>query len=176
MAHGNQVSQKEADDMVVNRKLILAYRCYSDDIIGDNKIPRVRVYQDGLVLVHYPVYMKRAGYYTLILPREELQNLVDFVVGEGLFQFNEKDSLKAITEEKGASFTYQSHSMQTEVTAYPALKQSGLTAVVPDNLVTVQWKDINVDAQQYGDSIVGLQGLYRISQRFELLADRAVIE
>jgi hypothetical protein len=176
MANANQVLQKEAEDMVVNRELILEYRYYSDDIIGDNKIPRVRVYQDGLVLVHYPVYMKRTGYYTLTLTPDELQNLVNFIVSEGLFQFNQKDSLAAKNDLKGTSFIYHSHSMRTEVTAYPAIKQVGVSALVPDNLVTVQWKNIKIDAQQYGDSIVGLKELYRISQRFESLADRAVTE
>jgi len=173
MAHGNPLSQQQADEMVVDRELILEYRYYSDDIVGDNKISRVRIYQDGFVLVHYPVYMKRAGYYALTLTSEELQNIVDFIVSEGFFQFNEQDSREAIAKEKGSSYIYQSHSMQTEVTAHPAIKQAGVTTLVPDNHVTVQWKNIKVDAQQYGDSIVGLNGLYRISQRFELLADRA---
>lgn len=173
MAHGNQLSQQQADEMVMDRELILEYRYYSDDIIGDDRIPRVRVYQDGFVIVHYPVYMKRAGYHTLTLTSEELQNLVDLIVEEGFFQFNEKDSLEQIAKEKGSSFTYQSHSMQTEVTAYPAIKQVGVTALVHNDLVTVHWKNIEVDIQEYGDSIVGLNGLYRISQRFEQLADRA---
>ena len=97
MAHGEQLTQQQADDIVINRELILDYQYYSDEIIGDQRVPRVRVYLDGLVLVYYPVYMKRAGYYTLTLTSEELQNLVDLIISEGFFQFNEQHYVKLIS-------------------------------------------------------------------------------
>ena len=173
IAQGEQLSQQQADDKIGQYMLILEYRYYSDELVGDAKVPRVRVYDDGLVLVHYPVYMKRAGEYKLTLTPEELRNLVKLVENEGFFQFDEQAALHEIAQEKGPMLTYQSHYMHTEVTAHPAIMKAGATATALDKPVTAHWKDLRGDAQQYDDLIPELKGLQRIGQKFESLADRA---
>lgn len=53
--------------------------------------PLLRIYGDGRVLVHYPVYMKRAGDYEMRLEDTELQQLIASLELKGLFNYNKKN-------------------------------------------------------------------------------------
>ena len=57
-------------------------------IVDADQTPLLRVYGDGVVRIHFPVYMKRAGNDTLQLSRSELQNLVASFVEGGLIDFS----------------------------------------------------------------------------------------
>ena len=57
-------------------------------ILEADPTPLLRVYGDGLVRIHFPIYMKRAGDYTLQLDQSELQDLVASVVRGGLIDFS----------------------------------------------------------------------------------------
>ena len=57
-------------------------------ILDADQTPLLRVYGDGLVRIHFPVYMKRAGDYTLQLTQSELQSLLAQFVEGGLIDFS----------------------------------------------------------------------------------------
>ena len=57
-------------------------------IVDADPTPLLRVYGDGLVRIHFPVYMKRAGDYTLQLDQRELQDLLASFVEGGLIDFS----------------------------------------------------------------------------------------
>ena len=57
-------------------------------ILDEDPTPLLRVYGDGLVRIHFPVYMTRAGDYTLQLDPSELQDLVGSFVDGGLMDFS----------------------------------------------------------------------------------------
>jgi hypothetical protein len=57
-------------------------------IVDADQTPLLRVYGDGLARIHFPVYMKRAGDYTLQLNPSELQELVASFVDGGLIDFS----------------------------------------------------------------------------------------
>lgn len=61
---------------------------------GDDT-PLLRIYGDGRVLVHVPVYMRRAGDYTLRLDAAELNGLLQTFVQGGLVDF----SVEGVREE-----------------------------------------------------------------------------
>jgi hypothetical protein len=50
--------------------------------------PLLRIYGDGRVLVHYPVYMKKAGDYELRLSQPELRTLLRDLSRDGVFDFD----------------------------------------------------------------------------------------
>lgn len=50
--------------------------------------PRLRVYGDGRVYVHFPSYMKKAGDYDLQLSSEELNELLHILAGNGIMDFD----------------------------------------------------------------------------------------
>jgi hypothetical protein len=52
--------------------------------------PSLQVFGNGRVLVHYPVYMKRAGDYELQLDDIELVNLIQVLSAGGILGFDEK--------------------------------------------------------------------------------------
>ena len=52
--------------------------------------PSLTVYGDGRVLVHFPVYMKRAGDYEMQLDETELVSLLQSLSANGVIDFDEK--------------------------------------------------------------------------------------
>ena len=82
----NRVAQTSGAAVLVAAGLIaFGWPAYTT---GAQATPLLRVYGDGLVRIHFPVYMKRAGDYTLQLNRRELQNLVASFVEDGLIDFS----------------------------------------------------------------------------------------
>ena len=57
-------------------------------ILDADPTPLLRVYGDGVVRIHFPAYMKRAGDYTLQLDPGELRTMVASIVEGGLIDFN----------------------------------------------------------------------------------------
>ena len=57
-------------------------------ILDADPTPLLRVYGDGLARIHFPVYMRRAGDYTLQLDQRELQDLLALFVQGGLIDFS----------------------------------------------------------------------------------------
>ena len=68
-------------------------------IEGDDT-PMLRIYGDGRVLVHFPVYMRRAGDYSLQLDPAALNGLLRTFVGGGLVDFN-PESVKSEIQQVG---------------------------------------------------------------------------
>ena len=50
--------------------------------------PRIRIFGDGRVHVHFPVYMQRAGDYETYLTRRELRDLVRSLVSRRVLEFD----------------------------------------------------------------------------------------
>ncbi|HHJ36764.1 MAG TPA: hypothetical protein ENJ87_13465 [Gammaproteobacteria bacterium] len=55
-----------------------------------NDRPSVKVYGNGRVVVHYPVYMKKSGDYEMQLSKKELVAMIRSMSNEGLMDFDEK--------------------------------------------------------------------------------------
>ncbi|HEX9768079.1 MAG TPA: hypothetical protein VGA50_02805 [Kiloniellales bacterium] len=58
-------------------------------IENPDPMPFVRVFGDGRVIVHYPVYMKKAGDYVLRLSDQELESLLATFAKEDIVTVNE---------------------------------------------------------------------------------------
>lgn len=81
-AHAQLAFQASADPGTVVIQLSRDVGIEGDDT------PRVRVYGDGRVLVHFPVYMLRAGDYTMQLSPVELNAMLRTAVDGGLVDFD----------------------------------------------------------------------------------------
>jgi hypothetical protein len=57
--------------------------------------PLVRVYGDGHVRVHYPIYMSNAGDYELQLSAAEVTTLIQTLITKGIFTFNPRATAEA---------------------------------------------------------------------------------
>ena len=68
---------------------------------GDDT-PLLRIYGDGRVLVHFPVYMRRAGDYGLRLDSTELDGLLQTFVQGGLVDFSVERVREEIRQVRGA--------------------------------------------------------------------------
>lgn len=65
--------------------------------------PSVRIFGSGRVLVHYPVYMKKAGDYEMQLDEVELVDLVGSLASNGIMDFDEKKVKEKVKADKKAS-------------------------------------------------------------------------
>jgi hypothetical protein len=63
---------------------------------------RLRVYGDGMTIVHYPAYMKQSGDYQINLSPAELQALMSSLAEKGVFDFDQDAAAAALREAKAA--------------------------------------------------------------------------
>lgn len=117
---------------------ILEYQQNIDMLSAIDDKPSLRVYGDGLVLVHNPVYMKRAGDFKLQLSDVELVSLMRGLSSNGVMTFDEKK-------------------VKAKVRAYDKkMKDKGLFYGVSDGFETVV--DIKLDEYQKDKSAKKIKG------------------
>lgn len=68
--------------------LILKFDQKIDMIAEPKPTPLLRLYGDGKVLVHFPVYMKRAGNYEMQLSKQEVKSLLSSLEQKGVMKFD----------------------------------------------------------------------------------------
>jgi hypothetical protein len=73
--------------------LILSYHRVHDMIADADPTPLLRIYGDGRMHVHYPIYMQKAGDYELFLTQGEIQGLLASFEAKGLFTFDRRATL-----------------------------------------------------------------------------------
>ena len=144
---------------------------------------QVRIYGDGRVLVHFPVYMTRAGDYTLQLSPEERDALLQIAVGGGLVEF---DGSRVRNEVTSARQSIQDAALQSAgpVTlssrSDPALRIIDLRLAsytdaggTPQRNVEIQimWAGAQADAQDL-PGVSALQSLAAFERSLLALIDR----
>jgi hypothetical protein len=67
---------------------IIEFNRIIPSLAGSRTKPLLRVYADGTVLVHFPVYMKRSGDYSMQLSPKELERLLSRLRKLGVFDIN----------------------------------------------------------------------------------------
>ncbi len=77
--------------------LLVSYRDIWAEFANQDPTPLIRVYGDGRVLVHYPVYTPKAGEYELWLPPTELETLLLSLLAKGLATF-EPETVESLKE------------------------------------------------------------------------------
>ncbi len=82
--------------------LLVSYRDIWAELADQDPTPLIRIFGDGRVLVHYPVYTPKAGEYELWLQPTELENLLLSLLAKGLATFEPEtvESLKRSEERR----------------------------------------------------------------------------
>ena len=166
-------------------QIILEYTLNINEIADQDPTPLLRIFGDGTVNVHFPIYMKRAGDYYLQLSGQELQDLISFLNDNGLFDFdapkirqlrNEKLSeLQAESIETGSeSVLFETHDAATSIFIYNVERfvtdKDGNTLVMPW-LKKIKWHGLKTDAKRF-PNIKEITGLAAIEIKLKNIADR----
>ena len=83
--------------------VLVSYRDIWAELANQDPTPLIRIFGDGRVLAHYPVYTPKAGEYELRLPLPELENLLLSLLAKGLATLEPEavERLKALEEQRG---------------------------------------------------------------------------
>jgi hypothetical protein len=156
--------------------VVLSYTQTPDMLGNPDTTPMIRVYGDGEVLIHYPVYMKRAGDYQVFLNPGELRKLL--VAVSGVFDFDAKRAAQARHAAKQARvpLLLESSARSDQVLeqfdvildGYQESPGVSLRAINKN----VKWRDIEVDAAEF-PSVTSLDDLNGARQALLKLLERA---
>lgn len=69
-------------------------------VAGDEETPRLRIYGDGRLHVHFPPGMKRSGNYHMQLGDTQMADILISLSDKGLMTFDEREARQAIREAK----------------------------------------------------------------------------
>lgn len=86
------------DDSAANTQPVIEFRQHVHMLADVDDRLTMTIHGDGRVLVHYPVYMKRAGDYEMQLDKDELVSLLSAMAANGLMDFdagNVRDRIQA---------------------------------------------------------------------------------
>ena len=175
-----EVSQAEALSIIGNGELIVEFHYFSDQIVGDDEVPRLRLYSDGTSLVFFPPYMTKAGYYVEVLDSVQMSDLISRIDDANLPSFNEEavGADVAFSEQSlrmaSGLVTYKSHAMISRVTVFSSVVGLGAQRVRLEDPITIEWADLHDHNAQFGRDIPAISALGGLVEHLELLVERAV--
>ena len=124
-------------------------------LAGINDRPTLQIFGNGRVLVHYPVYMKKAGDYEMQLDEAELVALIQSLSGNGLMTFDEKKVKEKIKQHKKASkakgeFYEISDAVESVIDiSLDEYQENNKTEKIEKFHKQFRWKNIEHDAVRY---------------------------
>jgi hypothetical protein len=141
--------------------------------------PLLRIYGDGKVLAHFPVYMKKAGDYQLTLSQSELLTLVRSLAQDGIFDFDgkasqrykqQKDSQKAFST---GTLQHVSDTTKTVIDInLNSYQRSFADKRITNFSKTFIWDNLQQDAKRYTQS-TAITRAAASARNLHLLLDRA---
>jgi hypothetical protein len=157
---------------------IIEYVEVQEMLAAPDPEPLLRVYGDGRVHVHLPVYMKRAGDYELRLLPAELNALIRSLAQDGIIDFDpvvvEQGRQQAIAQQRATAGTLSAISDATETVITVRLdeyQRSPAAAPVLKLNRRFAWKNLEQDARRFPQS-QALQGAAAGQQRLRALLAR----
>ena len=145
-------------------------------------MPSVKVFGDGRVLVHYPVYMKKAGDYEMQLSDKELVDLVQSMSGNGVIDFEENKVKQDIHDAKksarlkGELYTV-SDTVETSIVIQLDEYQKNQSSPKIKNLKKhFKWENIEQDASRYKNSKEIIKANDSVSQIKGLMKDQRLVK
>ena len=117
--------------------------------------PRIQVFGDGYVWVHYPEYMKKAGDYEVWLNPGEIRQLL--LALSGVFDFDPKavkqsrKLMKAAREQQDGVAYFRSDDTVEEIDVRLKSYKASPVAASKGVDLNLKWKNIAADARDYPD-------------------------
>jgi len=155
--------------------VILSYSETPGMLASPDTLPRIQVFGDGRVWIHYPVYMKKAGDYGLYLNPGEVTALLNSV--SGAFGFDaravrdSRDNIKLAREMQDDEAFYRSDGTLEEITVNLTGYQISPGASIVAVEQAMAWTDIALDAHDYPE-LQELQNLNRARDGMRALLAR----
>ncbi|MCK5665428.1 MAG: hypothetical protein KAI17_18195, partial [Thiotrichaceae bacterium] len=144
--------------------------------------PSLSIFGDGQVIVHYPVYMKKAGDYEMWLDDAELVNLIRALSSDGIMDFDEKkvkekvQSYKKTLKAKG-QFYEISDAVETIVDIYLDEFQKNKASKKMKNFhKKFKWKNIEHDAARFKHDIDIIKANNSIENLNVLMKDERLLK
>ena len=144
--------------------IVLEYGHLHDDPDKQDPLPLIRIYGDGLVWVHYPVYTERAGDYEFRLERKQVRRLIREIRREGLLEFD-----RARTLEQRAALQAEPDSSAAAVDTFVRIRLERYAGQT-DFDKSIVWTDVDADALAF-PGLRPVQSLARLEQRLHALID-----
>jgi hypothetical protein len=168
--------------------VVVQYSRIPEQLQQEHQTPHLRIYGDGLVLVHYPEGMKKAGDYRLQLTPQEMDQLVGSLVADGVAEFDANQARRAKKEarrQRRASTGIEmlvadddTSSIELNLAAYrPALSNTAEQLQVPITPIQqrIVWRGLRTDARHY-PHIDSINRLAAAEQRLLALTRRDDLE
>jgi hypothetical protein len=144
--------------------------------------PSLTVYGDGHVLVHYPVYMKRAGDYEMQLDETELVSLLQSLSADGVIDFDHekvKQDVRAYKQQLRArgQFYEVSDAVETSIDIrLNEYQKNASSAKIKNFKTSFKWKNIEQDASRYKNNPAISKANNSVSQLNALMKDDRLID
>lgn len=165
--------------------IILEYTLIFNELADQDPTPLLRIFGDGTVNVHFPIYMKRAGDYYLQLSDYELKKLVSFLNNNGLFNFdapkirqlrnkNFQELQAELIQNDSEYVLFKTQDADTSIFIYNV--EQYVTDKNRDTLVMprqgkIIWHGLKTDAKRFSN-IKEIAGLAVIEKRLQSIIDR----
>ncbi len=160
--------------------LVLEYHRVYHLLEDRDPLPLLRIYADGRVLVHHPIYMARAGDYELQLTQAELTNLFDVLEGQGLRSFDpiqtsqDRDAAVAADAARGTLSTVTDRS-ETVIRIRGQVQGGALQASAADAFQEIRWDNVVTDAARF-PGVAGVQSLNLAEQQLQQIVNRGDLQ
>jgi len=178
--------------------LLVSYRDVWAELANQDPTPLIRIFGDGRVLVHYPVYTPKAGEYELRLGPQELESLLTSMAAKGLatVDLQAAQGLKS-SEEQLLRSAARDAARSEELLGVPVRDRTPELFMVADDSTTVfelhltgyrpagnslaasatvdrslSWRGLGTDAERYPD-IEPIQQLRAAELELRTLLERA---
>ena len=146
--------------------IVLEYGHVQHALAEQDPLPLIRIYGDGLVWVHYPVYTQRAGDYEFRLDQKDIRRLLREIRQGGLLEFDRARTLEqraAMDERNG---TGRSRDATDTVIRIRLERYKG--RVNFDK--SIVWTGVEADARAFPD-LRPVQSLARLEQKLRAMID-----
>jgi len=157
--------------------VVLEYTTVHHMLAEQDPEPLLRIFADGRVRVHYPVYMAKAGDYEARISAAELRGLLLYLAADGVLEFDpsatrEQRAIAAAAERSAGRLHHVSDVTETLI----EIRLGSYRAADAQDVVTgfrksVRWPNVYTDAQRFG-AIAGVQTLARAEERLRAFLNR----
>lgn len=161
-----------------SEKPVIVYNIVQHMLVQPDPEPLLRIYGNGRVAVHFPVYMKRAGDYELQLSRQELIALLRSLAQDGILDFDHRasrDHKKQLETEQRTSTGMMHHISDSAETIIDIQLDEYQRAPGTPRIVNLKkrfaWKNLEHDAKRFPQS-TAIQRAAAGAQRLHSLLER----
>lgn len=157
--------------------VVVSYREIWGELAEQDPVPLIRVFGDGRILVHHPVYTHQAGDYEMWLQPTELEDLLSSLLAKGLATFepsvvNDRKQTQQQARLNTALAAKKPTVVYTVADATISVFELNLTAVSAGELRRkISWPGLRSDADRYPD-VEPIQQLRAAELQLRGLLDR----